>query len=346
MATARSASAGAACVLSLNFAMVRHIFPADRLGWAVGLVGTSVAVATCVGPSVAGVLLSVADWRWLFFMTIPLGIASFVLGMFVLPRTPGSAQRLDSVNAILSACTFGGMLLALTGASHDWQPAAISGIAVLGLAAGIVLVLRSRRATAPLLPIDLFRLPAFSLSIIASICAFAAQMLAFVALPFLFFGILGLSEWGTGLAFSLWPMALVFAAPLAGRFADSLPTGPMACAGMLVMACGLYLLTLLSPGAALPDIGWRMALCGIGLGIFQSPNNRTMLGAAPSHRSGAASGMIATARHIGQAIAIALATFALASSAVAGPALALKLATGFALLSATISLLRGRLVRP
>src|SRR5690606_29710169 len=143
--------------------------------------------------SVAGVVLSLADWRWLFFMTIPLGIASFVLGMFVLPRTPGSAHRLDPFSAVLSACTFGGMLLALTGASHDWHPASISGLALLGLAAGIVLVLRSRRASAPLLPIDLFRLPAFSLSIAASVCAFAAQMLAFVALPFLFFGILGLS---------------------------------------------------------------------------------------------------------------------------------------------------------
>src|SRR5690606_38621662 len=98
------------------------------------------------------------------------------------------------------------------------------------------------RAPAPLLPLDLFRLPVFALAITASVAAFAAQMLAYVTLPFLFLGVLGLSEWETGLAFSLWPLALAFAAPLAGRFADRLPPAPMACAGMLIMASGLLLL--------------------------------------------------------------------------------------------------------
>lgn len=333
-------AAGAACVLSLNFAMVRHIFPADRLGWAVGLVATAVAVASSLGPTVAGVILSVADWRWIFAMTVPLGLASLLLGSFVLPRTPGSGERLDVPSAILSASTFGGLLLALTGAGHGWPPTAIAGLAILGLAAGATLVLRLRQASAPLLPLDLLRLPVFALSITASIAAFIAQMLAYVVLPFLFLGGLGLSELETGIAFSLWPLALAFAAPMAGRLADRLPPGPMGFAGMLVMASGLLLLAILPSDAGIVDIGWRMALCGIGLGTFQATNNRTMLGAAPRNRSGAASGMVATARHMGQAIAIALAAFALAWSPTLGPALALALATGFALISATISITR------
>ena len=117
----------------------------------------------------------------------------------------------------------------------------------------------------------------------------------------------------------------------------------MAFTGMVIMASGLLLLATLPSNASILDIGWRMALCGIGLGIFQTTNNRTMLGAAPRHRSGAASGMVATARHMGQAIAIALATFALAWSPTSGPALALALATGFALISAAITIARGRL---
>ena len=90
------------------------------------------------------------------------------------------------------------------------------------------------------------------------------------------------------------------AAPLAGRLADRYRAGALGGIGLTALAAGLFALSLIRPGASNLDIAWRMALCGAGFGFFQSPNNRAMVTSAPMHRSGAAGGMLATARLLGQ----------------------------------------------
>src|SRR5207253_6089779 len=133
-----------------------------------------------------------------------------------------------------------------------------------------------------------------------SIVSFAAQMLAYVALPFYFQGPLGRSAVETGLLMTPWPLAVGVAAPIAGRLADRYPAGALGGLGLAVFATGLALLSTIHPGASNLDIAWRMAVCGLGFGFFQSPNNRAMVSSAPLHRSGAAGGMLATARLLGQ----------------------------------------------
>ena len=143
---------------------------------------------------------------------------------------------------------------------------------------------------APLIPIDLFRNPVFSLSILASICAFAAFTIAFVALPFYFQNTLGRDQVEVGLLMTPWPVALGLAAPLAGRLSDRISAGLLGAFGMVLLAVGLGLLTQLTPAATGLSIGTWMALCGLGFGFFQAPNNRTMLAAAPRPARGRRAG--------------------------------------------------------
>ena len=103
----------------------------------------------------------------------------------------------------------------------------------------------------------------------------------------------------TGLLMTPWPVGVGLVAPFAGRLADRIPAAILGSAGLLVLAIGLGLLSLLSADASALDIVWRMAVCGLGFGFFQAPNNRTMLGSAPRERAGAAGGMLATARLTG-----------------------------------------------
>ncbi len=183
------------------------------------------------------------------------------------------------------------------------------------LAAGL-LVQRERAQTRPLVPIDLLRVPLFSLSVLTSVCSFAAYMLAFVSLPFFFETVLHRDQVQTGLLMTPWPVALGLVAPIAGRLSDRVPAAILGSAGLVCLAAGLGLMALLPASPSGWDIAWRMALCGLGFGFFQAPNNRTMLSAAPRNRAGAAGGMLATARLTGQTsgATIAALTFHLASA--------------------------------
>src|SRR6185503_6119030 len=215
-----------------------------------------------------------------------------------------------------------------------------------GIAAGAALVRRDWSKPNPLMPIDLLKIPIFTLSITTSVISFAAQMLAYVALPFLFQSVLGRSVIATGLLMTPWPIAVGIAAPFAGRLADRMSAGLLGGIGLAIFSVGLFFLSRLGPSPDNFEIAWRMAVCGLGFGLFQSPNNRTIVSAAPKPRSGAAGGMLATARLLGQttgAVAVGVA-FHLAGVRVT-PHLLLAAAIA-ALAAAGISLLRMSVAPP
>jgi DHA2 family multidrug resistance protein-like MFS transporter len=222
------------------------------------------------------------------------------------------------------------------GAHAAWVAAGIAGMA----AAATLLVRRAMRVAEPLLPLDLLRLPVFAMSIGTSISSFTAQMLAFVSLPFAFQTIMGFSPAEVGMLMMPWPLATGFSAPLAGRLADRYSPAILGGIGLAAMAAGLAALMALPEHPSIPDVAWRMLLCGAGFGFFQTPNNRTLITSAPKERSGSASGMLSTARLTGQTTGAALASLLLARFGITGAVTALGVASGFAALAAAVSLAR------
>jgi DHA2 family multidrug resistance protein-like MFS transporter len=256
-------------------------------------------MSAAIGPTLAALILGVASWPWLFMINLPIGIAALIVGRKALPDPHGHGQPFDWPSALLSAAMMG---LIIYGAERAVREGSTLGLVLVaaGLAAAVGLVLREWRAKLPMIPLDLLRIPIFSLSIAASIVSFAAQALAYVAIPFLLQSVLGRSVFETGLLMTPWPIGVGIAAPIAGRLADRVPAGLLGGIGLAVFAAGLFFLSLLGPSPDNFSIAWRMALCGAGFGMFQSPNNRTIVSAAPKPRSGAAGGMLATARLLGQ----------------------------------------------
>ncbi len=201
-------------------------------------------------------------------------------------------------------------------------------------------MIRQTHMTSPLLPLDLLRIPIFALSISTSIASFCGQMLAFVSIPFYLESRFGYSAVQMGLLITPWPIAVAFAAPLAGRLVERYPAGLLGGIGLALFAAGLGTLALLPANPMVFDVVWRMALAGAGFGLFQTPNNRTMIAAAPRERSGGASGMLGTARLLGQTTGAALVALFLARYPSDGTQISLLVGVGFALLGATLSLLR------
>jgi len=213
---------------------------------------------------------------------------------------------------------------------------------VVGIVSGAALVRREWGDAAPLFPVDLLRKRIFSMSIGTSTVSFAAQMLAFVTLPFLFQAVLGRSAFETGLLMTPWPLALGVIAPVAGRLADRVRAGLLGGIGLTIFAGGLFALSRLGTDPHTWDIAWRMALCGIGFGLFQSPNNRTIVSSAPRERSGAAGGMLATARLLGQTTGAVIVGAAFHFAGVSAAPSLLAAAAVAALAAAGLSLLRLR----
>ena len=290
---------GAACIMSMNAALVRATYPADMLGRGIGYNAMVLSVSAAVGPTLASLILAVGPWQWLFLINLPIGIAALAIGRKALPEADGHGRPFDWSSATLSAVM---MALIVFGGEMFAREGSLVGLALVagGIGAGAALVRRDWRKPNALMPIDLLRIPVFALSITTSIVSFAAQMLAYVAMPFLLQTVLGRSVFATGLLMTPWPIAVGVAAPFAGRLADKVPTGLLGGVGLAIFAAGLFALSRMGSAPGDLDIAWRMALCGLGFGLFQSPNNRTIVSSAPKARSGAAGGMLATARRLGQ----------------------------------------------
>jgi DHA2 family multidrug resistance protein-like MFS transporter len=208
------------------------------------------------------------------------------------------------------------------------------------LVIGWSLMRRHADHPAPMLPIDLFRRPLFALSVATAICAFAVQGLSFVALPFYFEDLLGRSQVETGFFMTPWPLVVAIMAPLGGRLSDRYSAGILGGVGLVILASGMALLAMLPTNPGVLDIIWRMMLCGFGFGFFQTPNMKAIMTSAPLHRGGSASGMVATARLVGQTTGAAAAALCFGLAGHDGATLALALGASFAALGSVMSFLR------
>ena len=331
---------GAAGVMSVNGALVRHIYPHSKLGQGIGFNAMVVSASSAVGPTVAAGILAIGPWQWLFGVNIPVGLVALAICWRTLPANQLSERRFDWVSALLNAMTFGLVISGVDVLTRTRERLLGALETIAGLAVGALLVLRELTRPRPLVPFDLLRDRMFALSVATSIASFVAQMLAFVALPFHFENVLHFDQVQTGLLLTPWPAAVGVMAPFAGWLADRMSTAVLCAIGLAIFCAGLAALAALPAGPTAVDIGWRMAVCGIGFGVFQSPNNRMMLTSAPRERAGAAGGMLGTARLTGQTFGAVMTAIFLHLFGDPGEVVGLWVAAGFAALAAVVSLSR------
>ena len=331
---------GGAGIMSVNTALVRMIYPRAQLGRGVAINAMVVAIASAVGPTLASGVLAIATWPWLFAINVPIGVAALALGLRALPVNERHPAPYDFLSAVLNAIVFGLLIYAVDGLGHGESKRLVTLEFVVAIVIGWFFVRRQLTQPAPLLPVDLLANPVFALSISTSVCSFCAQMLAFVALPFMLQETFSFSQVDTGLLMTPWPLVIIGAAPLSGSLSDRYPAGMLGGIGLALFALGLLSLATLGAHPTVLDICWRMALCGAGFGVFQSPNNRQILSSAPRERSGGASGMLGTARLTGQTLGAALVALIFGVAPQHGPTVALYVATAFAAVAAGVSLLR------
>jgi MFS transporter, DHA2 family, multidrug resistance protein len=331
---------GAAAISGVTPALIRFLYPSHRLGRGLGIYASVVGVAFTVGPTAASAVLAVANWPFLFLINVPVGVIAYGLSLRTLPTTPRNDRRLDGRAAMLCAVFFGVLLLGLGEAAHGaaWMPIAVA--LVVAAISGVVLVRREAGQPAPILAVDLFRTPIFALSSATSICAFMVQGSAFVALPFLMHTTLGYSQVQIGLLITPWPAVVAVMALLTAMLADHIAPGLLGGFGLLLLGLGMASLALMPSSAGTIGLCVRLAACGVGFGLFQSPNMKSMMSSAPHERSGSASGIVAISRMLGQAFGAVIVALCLSLSPGRGAELALWVGCASALLGSLASFAR------
>jgi len=329
---------GGAAVMALGIPLIRFAVPHERFGHAIGWNALTVALSSAAGPTIGAAILSVANWPWLFAVNLPVG-ATALLAARALPRVAGSARRLDLFSVALNALVFGSLVV-----GAELLPAspvlaiALFIAATLGL---VALVRREMPKEAPLIPLDLLRAPSFRVSVIASVCCFIGQTAGVVALPFYLQHGLGQSPMMTGLYMTPWPLAVAIAAPVAGRLANRVSTAWLCAVGGACLATGLAAASLWPLHGDPQPLVLFTALCGLGFGLFNVPNNRNMFLSASRERSGAAGGIQGTARLVGQTSGAVIMTLLFTLTSVdTAPQLGLAIGAALTLAAGLMSTLR------
>ena len=331
---------GASGLMSVNTALVRFVYPTRMLGRGFGHNALVVATAFTLGPTIASGILAFGPWPWLFAVNLPFGVIALLIGMKTLPSTPRAVHAFDFIGAVLAAASLGLFITGIGSAAHKAPAGLVSGELAAAVVLGWLLMRRQADHPAPMLPIDLFRRPIFALSTATAVCSFAVQGLAFVSLPFYFEDILLRSQVETGFFMTPWPLVVAIMAPIGGRLSDRYPVGILGGIGLALLCVGMVLLATLPASPGVANIVWRMVICGIGFGFFQTPNMKALMSSAPPHRSGSASGIVATARLTGQTVGAALAALCFTLAGREGATVALALGAGFAALGSVMSFLR------
>ena len=300
----------AAMLFSSSPAILTRAFPASERGRALGLQSTMTYLGLSAGPPLGGLLAAHLGWRAIFFVNVPVGLLGLALSRRAVPRDRPAAEvaPFDFGGAALFFVGLSSLLLALN-RGHDWGwgSAAILGLLAFAAAALSAFVALERRHPHPMLDLSLFRSRAFSGSTFGAVASYVGEYAVLFLLPFYLVHARGLPIERAGLLLASLPVLMMVSAPFSGTLSDRVGSRGLTTAGLGLLTAGLLLLSRAGPTAPLWAVAAALAICGLGLGVFIAPNNSRMLGAAPPHRRGIASGVLAAARNVGMVLGVGLA---------------------------------------
>lgn len=300
-------------------ALVTHAFPDEERGRALGMTGAVVGAGLASGPIFGGLILGVADWHWLFFARVPIGLVALVLAHFLIRETAGAAagqRKIDVPGALAIFFTLSTTLAAVNrGSSWGWTSPAVLGGFAIGIVALAAFLRIESRSAAPVVSLALFKMRTFSVSVAALVLNFAGQSAVTFLMPFYLVNVRDFSTGQSGAILATVPLMMLILSPFSGSFADRHQLKHQTTVGSALVTIGLLSLATIHEDSWVPLIMARLALIGIGTSIFASPNSSQIMGSVPRAMLGTASASVATSRNIGNATGLAIASAVLVAVA-------------------------------
>lgn len=295
---------GSAFIMALGMAIVTEAFPSYERGKAIGISGAIVSIGIAIGPSLGGVIISFLSWRWIFLVNLPIGIiGTSMVVKYVQSTEPKGEQTFDYPGAIVLFFSILCLLLGLTfgqQAGFDQLPV------YLFLGAWFVLTVLfiriEQKSSDPMIQLGLFKNNLLSVNLTNAFIAFIGIAGTIILLPFYLQNILGHPPIVVGLLLCVIPVTLGISSPIAGILSDRFGSELISSFGLVIVFIGFYTASTLTADTSIMGYIVRLFPAGLGMGIFQSPNNSSIMGAVPKEHLGIASGMISVSRTLGQTV--------------------------------------------
>ncbi len=298
---------GGAMVTALGSAIITEAFPPSERGRALSYGSVIVSLGIMAGPTLGGLLIQHFSWRSIFYVNLPVGVIGVILVQRFVPRSqPRPGQRFDLPGALLLFATLLSLLLSLSFSQvAGWRSPLVLALLVSCALLAVGFVMISLRTPQPMVDLRLFSNVLFSVNLVTGVLVFIAMAGSTFLMPFYLTNVLGYPMQQVGLMLAVVPVGLGLMGPLAGLLADRFGTRALCVAGLFLLTIGFVMIATLSTDTTPGGYIARYALVGLGIGVFNAPNNSAIMGAAPRERLGIASGLLALARVLGQTAGVA-----------------------------------------
>jgi DHA2 family multidrug resistance protein len=298
----------AGLLLPMLISLIFQVFPPQERGAALGFFAIPIVAGPALGPTLGGYIITNWDWRLVFFINLPIGIAATVLGMLLLrPGIPRPGGRFDAWGFVLSSLAFGCTLYGLSQVgSHGWRSALVQGMIGVGVVSLITFIAYELTRKDPLLNVRLFAIPQFLNSNIVGWVSTVALFGAEFMLPLYLQNLRGLSAVETGMMLLPQGLAIAVAGPIAGRLVDRVGARYIVMFGFVLMAINTWQLSQLSLTTDFGTLRWLLAIRGLALGCTMQPTTLTALAAAPTELRTNATSLVTAMRSVWQSFGIAL----------------------------------------
>lgn len=275
-----------------------------------GISGSVVAAGSLAGPGLGGLLVNALGWRSIFYINIPVAIIGFLAAVILLPKDQDIAenQSFDFAGAFLFAGGITAFLFSLSeGRQLGWVSLPVLGLAALALLLTVSFIYVELKVKQPMIDLTLFKNRLFLAGNIAGLISFVTMFFVVFLMPFYLDKVLALKPYQIGLMMTPFPLAMLVTAPLSGWFSDRVGPLYLTTGGLALVTLGLAMLSAIKLHTPLWAIAAYAALIGVGAGLFQSPNNSSVMSTVPPPKLGVAGGVVATVRNVGMVIGVALA---------------------------------------
>lgn len=299
---------GAVLILALGAAILVEAFPGNERGKALGWIGTTVSLGIVSGPVIGGILISSFNWRAIFFVNIPIGIIGTYLALRHVPNTsPARGQRFDVLGAVLMSLSLFALSLSLTlGQELGFAaPPIMAGFLISALAA-VAFVMVELRVESPMLQLRLFKSPMLSVSVTSGFLTYSCVSATFFLLPFYLEGVLGFDVGQVGLLIGAAPLMMGIFSPISGTLSDRFGIRRLTLIGLVIISSAYLGFTTFDVDTTAVHYLLVAIPLGIGIGMFNSPNNSAIMGSVPPEYMGVGGGLLTMTRLLGQITGVAV----------------------------------------